>query len=72
MRRKKKTVRKNNAADDTKLKSALKRMNMQQLPGIEQVNMFREDNTVLHFQQPQVQAGYKTNFYVVSGTPETK
>lgn len=49
MRRKKKAVRKNASADDTKLKSALKKLNMQQLPGIEQVNMFQEDNSVLHF-----------------------
>jgi nascent polypeptide-associated complex subunit beta len=32
----------------------LKKLNMQQLPGIEQVNMFKEDNTIIHFQQPAV------------------
>jgi nascent polypeptide-associated complex subunit beta len=52
MRRKKKTVHKNPLGDDKKLKSALKRLNVQTMPAIEEVNMFQEDNSVLHFTNP--------------------
>jgi nascent polypeptide-associated complex subunit beta len=54
MRRKKKVVHKNPLGDDKKLKSALKRLNVQNLPAIEEVNMFQEDNHILHFTNPSV------------------
>ena len=72
VRRKKKTVHKNPLGDDKKLKSALKKLNVQQLPGIEEVNMFLEDNKVMHFQNPQVTANVKDNLFVVQGAPDLK
>ncbi|KAG6335442.1 hypothetical protein ID866_3641 [Astraeus odoratus] len=54
MRRK--VVRKpkaSSAQDDKKLQGALKKLNVQPLPGIEEVNMFREDGNVLHFTTPK-------------------
>ena len=41
---------------DKKLQNALKKLNVQPLTGIEEVNMFKDDGNVLHFQQPK--SGY--------------
>ena len=54
MRRK--VVRKtkpSNAQDDKKLQGALKKLNVQPIQGVEEVNMFREDGNVLHFTAPK-------------------
>lgn len=54
MRRK--VVRKgkpSSAQDDKKLQAALKKLNVQPIPGVEEVNMFREDGNVLHFSAPK-------------------
>jgi nascent polypeptide-associated complex subunit beta len=54
MRRK--IVRKANpsgAQDDKKLQGALKKLNVQPIPGVEEVNMFQEDGNVLHFAAPK-------------------
>ena len=39
--------------DDKKLQGALKKLNVQPIPGVEEVNMFREDGNVLHFTAPK-------------------
>lgn len=41
------------AHDDKKLQGALKKLNVQPIPGVEEVNMFREDGNVLHFTAPK-------------------
>ena len=41
------------AGDDKKLQGALKKLNVQPIQGVEEVNMFREDGNVLHFSQPK-------------------
>ena len=41
------------AQDDKKLQGALKKLNVQPIPGVEEVNMFREDGNVLHFSTPK-------------------
>ena len=41
------------AQDDKKLQGALKKLNVQPIPGVEEVNMFREDSNVLHFSAPK-------------------
>lgn len=53
MRRK--VVHKPKAAggDDKKLSAALKKLNVQPITGVEEVNMFREDGNVLHFAAPK-------------------
>lgn len=54
MRRK--VVRKSkpaNAQDDKKLQGALKKLNVQPITGVEEVNMFKEDGNVLHFSAPK-------------------
>jgi NAC domain len=42
-----------NTQDDKKLQGALKKLNVQPITGVEEVNMFREDGNVLHFSAPK-------------------
>ncbi|KAM6499162.1 hypothetical protein JOM56_004670 [Amanita muscaria] len=42
------------AQDDKKLQGASKKLNVQPIPGVEEVNVFREDGNVLHFTAPKV------------------
>merc|ERR1719433_1293385 len=73
IRRKKRTVRKQNTQDDKRLQGALKRLNVNNIPAIEEVNLFKKgDDTIIHFNQPRVQASIAANTYVVSGNCETK
>eukprot|EP00443_Scrippsiella_acuminata_P088613 CAMPEP_0115489338 /NCGR_PEP_ID=MMETSP0271-20121206/61962_1 /TAXON_ID=71861 /ORGANISM="Scrippsiella trochoidea, Strain CCMP3099" /LENGTH=162 /DNA_ID=CAMNT_0002917501 /DNA_START=67 /DNA_END=555 /DNA_ORIENTATION=+ len=62
----------NHGADDKQLQAQLKRLGVNSIPGIEEVNMFKEDGTVLHFSAPKVQASVAANTYVVSGNGENK
>jgi uncharacterized secreted protein with C-terminal beta-propeller domain len=41
------------AGDDRKLQAALHKMNVQPVTGVEEVNMFKEDGNVLHFNAPK-------------------
>ena len=43
------------AVDDKKLQSQLKKLGLNQIPDIEEVNMFQKVGNVLHFQNPKVQ-----------------
>ena len=52
-RRKVKKVSHSNAGDDKKLQSALKKLNVQPIGGIEEVNMFKSNGHVLHFVAPK-------------------
>ncbi|KAF9624089.1 hypothetical protein IFM89_007787 [Coptis chinensis] len=71
MRRKKKAVHKTTTTDDKRLQSTLKRLGVNAIPAIEEVNIFKDD-TVIQFQNPKVQASIVANTWVVSGTPQTK
>jgi len=72
VRRKKKAVHKTTTTDDKRLQSTLKRLGVNNIPGIEEVNLFKEDGTVIHFNNPKVQASIPANTYVVSGHAENK
>jgi len=52
-RRKKKTTHKTQINDDKKLKAMIKKFNVHPLPEISEVNMFRDDNSVLQFKEPE-------------------
>merc|ERR1711976_981211 len=72
-RRKKKTTTKDSGASENKnLTSALKKLNANQIPGIEEVNMFTDDGNVIHFRNPKVQASPVHNTFAISGHNETK
>merc|ERR1712060_802599 len=59
-------------ADDKQLQAQLKRLGVNTIPGIEEVNMFKEDGSVIHFAAPKVQAAVQANTFVVSGNGENK
>ncbi|XP_050700512.1 transcription factor BTF3 homolog 4-like [Eriocheir sinensis] len=71
-RRKKKVVHRSAATDDKKLQSSLKRLAANTIPGIEEVNMIKEDGSVIHFNSPKVQASPSANTFAVSGRAEDK
>ncbi|CAL6304171.1 unnamed protein product [Bathycoccus prasinos] len=52
VRRKKKAAHKTNTNDDKRLQTTLKRMGVNVIPGIEEVNIFIED-TVVQFKSPK-------------------
>ena len=73
VRRKKKVTSRNSAAQsDVKLGAALKKLGATNIPGIEEVNLFKEDGKVIHFVNPKVQASIAANTYIISGPNETK
>jgi len=71
-RRKKKVVHKTAATDDKKLQSNLKKLSVTNIPGIEEVNMIKDDGTVIHFNNPKVQASVPANTFAVVGHGENK
>lgn len=50
--RKKKAVHKTTSTDDKRLQNTLKRLGVNTIPGIEEVNIFM-DETVIHFTNPK-------------------
>lgn len=71
-RRKKKVLHRTAVADDKKLQGALKKLNVNNIPGIEEVNMIKDDGMVLHFNNPKVQASLTANTFAVTGHAESK
>ena len=55
--RKKKAVHKTTTTDDKRLQSTLKRLGVNTIPGIEEVNIFK-DETVIHFVNPKGTSSY--------------
>lgn len=72
VRRKKKAIHKTTTTDDKRLQSTLKRLGVNNIPAIEEVNLFKDNGTVVHFTNPKVQASISANTYVISGHAETK
>ncbi|KAF9051581.1 NAC domain-containing protein [Panaeolus papilionaceus] len=60
------------AQDDKKLQGALKKLNVQPIPGVEEVNMFRDDGNVLHFTAPKVHAAVTANTFAIYGAGHVK
>merc|ERR1711997_615665 len=72
VRRKKKVVHRTATTDDKKLQSSLKKLSVNNIPGIEEVNMTKDDGTVIHFNNPKVQASLAANTFAVTGHGENK
>jgi nascent polypeptide-associated complex subunit beta len=72
VRRKRKVATKATSTDDKKLQSTLKRLSVNPIPAIEEVNMFKNDGKIVHFKNPKVQASIGANTYVVSGAAQEK
>lgn len=56
-----KKVTNRSGTDDKKLQTALKKLNVQPIQAIEEVNMFKSDGNVIHFSAPK---GESTSFLV--------
>jgi NAC domain len=52
-RSQKKKPHKTSGTDDKKLQTSLKKLNVQPIQAIEEVNMFKEDGNVIHFAAPK-------------------
>jgi len=71
-RRKKKVVHRTANTDEKKLQSSLKKLAVNNIPGIEEVNMIRDDGSVIHFNNPKVQASLSHNTFAISGHADHK
>ncbi|XP_043230267.1 transcription factor BTF3 homolog 4-like [Amphibalanus amphitrite] len=71
-RRKRKVVHKTANTDDRKLQNSLKKLPVSNIPGIEEVNMIKDDSSVIHFNNPKVQASLQSNTFAISGHAEHK
>ncbi|PQE21299.1 nascent polypeptide-associated complex subunit beta protein [Rutstroemia sp. NJR-2017a WRK4] len=71
-RRKVKNVHKSTGMDDKKLQTALKKLNVQPIQAIEEVNMFKSDGNVIHFAAPKVHAAVPSNTFAIYGNGEDK
>ncbi|XP_057616122.1 transcription factor BTF3-like isoform X2 [Chionomys nivalis] len=70
--RRKKMVHRTATADDKKLQFSLKMLGVNNISGIEEVNMFTNQGTVIHFNNPKVQASLAANTFTITGHAETK
>ncbi|TVY84442.1 Nascent polypeptide-associated complex subunit beta, partial [Lachnellula suecica] len=71
-RRKQRKPVKNTGMDDKKLQTALKKLNVQPIQAIEEVNMFKQDGNVIHFAAPKVHAAVPSNTFAIYGNGEDK
>lgn len=58
--------------DDKKLGGQFKKMGLNQIAGIEEVNMFTDKNEVIHFKEPKVHASLQANTYAITGASDKK
>jgi len=71
-RRKKKVLHQTPGTDDKKLQSVLKKIGVNPIPGIEEVNMIKSDGTVINFNNPKAQASLAANTFAITGHGEQK
>ena len=67
----KKMVHRTLTADDKKLQFSLKKLGVNNISGIEEVNMFTNQGTVIHFNNPKVQTSLAANTFPMTGHTET-
>uniref|UniRef100_A0A1I8FKJ5 Transcription factor BTF3 n=1 Tax=Macrostomum lignano TaxID=282301 RepID=A0A1I8FKJ5_9PLAT len=53
----------NTGTDERKVTATLKKLGVNSIPGIEEVNMFKDNNEVIHFNNPKVQASLQANTF---------
>merc|ERR1712228_356237 len=66
-RRKKFRQKKSTNEFEKRLQANLKKLSCNTIPGIEEVNLFKSDGTVIHFVTPKVDAEVSSNTFIVSG-----
>ncbi|XP_047723218.1 transcription factor BTF3-like [Prionailurus viverrinus] len=70
--RRKKVAHRTAIADDKKLQFSLKKLGVNNISGIEEVNMFTNQGTVIHFNNRKVQASLAANPFTITGHAERK
>ena len=58
--------------EERKLASTTKKLGVQPIPAIEEVNLFQEDGNIIHFKNPQVRASVPCNTFIIGGNAEVK
>lgn len=72
-RKVKKQSAKSAQLDDKKINSAMKKINCQPVYGTDEINFFKNDETVLHFESPKLLASIASNVFVIQGgNPQSK
>jgi len=70
--RRKKVVHRRATTDDKKLQFSLKKSGVNNTSGIEEVNMFTDQGTVIPSNHPKVQASLAVNTFTIPGHAGTK
>lgn len=52
--------------------ATLKKLGVTNIPGVEEVNLFKMDGQVIHFASPKVKASIASNTYAICGHSQTK
>uniref|UniRef100_G1Q7C5 Transcription factor BTF3 n=1 Tax=Myotis lucifugus TaxID=59463 RepID=G1Q7C5_MYOLU len=68
----KKTVAHRTARADDKLQFSLKKIGINNISGIEEANMFTNQETVIHFNNPKVKTYLAANTFIITGHAETE
>ncbi|KAI7829975.1 transcription factor BTF3-like protein 4-like protein [Kickxella alabastrina] len=58
--------------EDPKLASTLKQLDVQPIPEVETINMFKDDGKVIGFSAPRLSANIHANTFVITGKPQEK
>jgi len=64
--------RTNKVESDKKIESIAKKSQAKKLNEINEINIFKDDNTVIHFKKPTLEYSFKEKVSFVSGLHETK
>lgn len=70
--KKKAVAHKSVSGDDKKLQTAIRRMGLSNLPGVDEVAMLKDDGKALVFHLPKVQAALNANTFIITGASEEK
>ena len=71
-KRKLKVADKGNASSSKKLKNIEKKLNVVPMPDIAELNLFKNDGTILQFQNTTIKGSMQHQVFVVSQQPEEK
>ncbi|KAM5340286.1 LOW QUALITY PROTEIN: transcription factor BTF3-like [Glossophaga mutica] len=65
-------LKKKEVIADEKLQFSLEKLGVNNISGIEEVNIFTNQGTLIHFNSPKVQASLAGNTFIITGQAETK
>ena len=71
-KRKKLVVHKSSAVQDKKILAIAKKSGAKNIGETQEINVFKDDNSVLHFKKPKIEYSVKEKITFVIGAPENK